>query len=343
MTTTDLGQTSIAFRNNEKLIPMTNNPITNGFFRIRERVKTDVYKSEEGKSRVSYGLLTLSAKSEAQITALTLSVAQVFCFALIYYYKNGYPIDGVTVNTDEFIKVRGDLKDRKEAKKQLWEGVKALEKITLEYDMDEYIKRIGNRKLTRVEEAMLNLKRFPLLCGEFTEKQRSREITICFSPQFTRFLKQTSHMLFPSSLLTANPHRYPHIFSLCILIYAHKGMTSRFRNGKKTNNSENVLSVKSLLNAANLPCYKDAKGSYLINYRRDVITPIERSLSFFNDYFTWEYCHARGVPLDTSFSISPQKYDSLFVRFTFIIPIETTHQNLTNKTRVLKGGKHNAS
>lgn len=322
-----LGQSEIVSANDDgKFFLVTNNPITGGFFKAREHVKEAIFVRREAEARVSCGLLTLSAETESQIAALSTSVAQVLVFALYRARQKGYPDEGIAETAKSFMEARGGLKDRKEARKQLWEGIKALEKITVSFDVEKYMKSVKGRKLSPSEEAMKNLKSFPLLCGTLSEHQRSKYIPICFSPQFNYYLKQTLPMPYPSALLTANPYRYPLIFSLAYLIFSHKNMTSRFRKGEENANAqirENVLSVKSLLDAVNLPHYKNATGTSLTNYRRDIIIPIERSLNFFSDTFTWTYCRARGATLDKDFHILPQNYDSLFVLFSFLNYIET--------------------
>ena len=327
MIKSDIGQVAVApAQDDGKLILVSNNPIVGGFFRAMEHAKEATFVRREGETRVSHGLLVLSADTESQFAALTTSVAQVFVFALYSARAKGYPDDGITESARSFMEARGGLKDRKEARKQLWEGVKALEKIKVSFDIDTYLKSIKGRKPTPSEMALKNFKSYPLLVGEYVDKQRSKDIPICFSKKFNDYLKQTLPMPYPSALLTANPYRYPHIFSLAYLIFSHKNMTSRFRKSEENANAhirENVLSVKSLLDAVNLPHYKNATGTSRVNYRRDVISPIERSLNFFSDYFTWTYCRARGASLDKDFRIFPQNYDSLFVRFSFLNYIET--------------------
>lgn len=327
------GQSEIATLQDEgKCFLISDNIVTHGILRTREHLNEIVCKPEEGMSRVTSGELTLTADTEAQLSALSPTIIQVYIFLLKELYERGYPA-GFRVTEKEYRIARGGMKDRKTAKKLLWDGVNVLSKITVSFDWNKYQERTKRKRLTQSEESLKNYKNFNLLLGNYAEKQKSKYIPIRFDPCFSNYLKNTVPSPYPNTLLTVDPYRNPLVICLGFLIFSHKDTTSRFReDGQKEDAQirENVLSVKSLLNAANLPCYADAKGNILRNYRRDVITPIEKALSFFSDDFTWVYCRGKGASLENSFTILPQNFDTLYIYFKFKNHIKTRRRSLLN-------------
>ena len=60
--------------------------------------------------------------------------------------------------------------------------------------------------------------------------------------------------------------------------------------------NEDIIAVKTLLEAANFPKYEDIKDKGQIAQR--IIEPFNKNLNALSDILSWEFCQAKGAALD---------------------------------------------
>ena len=97
----------------------------------------------------------------------------------------------------------------------------------------------------------------------------------------------------------------------------HHSMEGNYRRG-----THNRLKVKTLLQRTDLPKYEDMKKANNRNWKLRIKDPFEKSLNnLVNKYSflkTWQYAHAKGIPLTDNEIKSIKKYDdfiNLYVLF----------------------------
>ncbi len=304
MTTTDLGQTSIAFRNNEwRRIP--NDCIANEVTKPNAYLSlVQVIDEDQGIYGLYYNRLTLKAKSQALLLSFSFATSQVLDYLLFKANETGFPRDSFMISISDFMAWRG-IRNRNKAAKQLKEGINTLYKIDLEYD----VKFRKGKKLTALEEALANLGTFRLLQNNPNIHQGMRDVPIFLSKPYYPVIKNTPPMAYHSILGRINTRLNPFAYPIGRKILEHKGM------GKKHTSADDTLAVTTLFKTCGLTAYENASKAVRKDYTRLVIKPFERDLNALSEMCSWRYCLKGGANLPDGFVVAPKNLSSLLVCF----------------------------
>ena len=184
----------------------------------------------------------------------------------------------VTLPLKEYMAMR-DLKDEKEARKQIKEDLAAIERISFEY------KGIGKNKGVWLKVH---------IAGGTTGQIKNGDIKFRFNQEFFDSFKAGAgnrymFMYFPCEALQGNIRANPWKYWLARKISEHK----RMNIGKP---NENVISVKTLIDACpDFPTYEEVmEGDRAITRR--IIEPFERDLYALSPSITWEYQGLEKTP-----------------------------------------------
>ena len=166
------------------------------------------------------------------------------------------------------------LKDRKEARRQIKADMEALSKLRISFK-----ERRGNQIMDFMDVYLFG--------GE--RGIRNGVIFFSFSRTFYEILKGYPVMPYHNALFAINPQYNPYSYGLGRRILEHKNMNV----GKK---NENTISVRTLINATDLPAYEEVMASGR-QVDQQIIAPFERDLNALSVMMSWEYCHSNGVQL----------------------------------------------
>lgn len=181
----------------------------------------------------------------------------------------------VIMPLDEYMTLR-HMKDRKEARKQVDDGLEALFSERLS----------GKEKRGKEQEKAF----FDMRIIDFKGIDRKGNITVIFGTAYFNLLKNYPIMYYPPQLWLLNSKRNPNSYYLLRKIAELKNMNI----GKK---NENIVAVKTLLaNTPDIPSYEEVMSGNR-NVQDRIIDPFKRDMDALAETLTWEYCHANGEPL----------------------------------------------
>lgn len=205
----------------------------------------------------------------------TTSTWQLLDMITVEFTETGAKSRDVQITLDKYMEKR-ELKDRKEARKQVKKDLELLRLFAISFTEP---RRKGE------PQGYYNLN---ISSGAGISK--SGIITFSFSDKFYSLLMGYPVMPYPPQLYALNNKRNPNSFYFLRKIAEHKNMNI----GKK---NEDIISVKTLVAASPyLPTYKKIMAADRHLDTR-IIAPFERDMDALSNTLTWEYCHSSGEAL----------------------------------------------
>lgn len=187
-----------------------------------------------------------------------------------------------------------DIKDRKEASKQLTQAIQTLFDVNLEWIENRLHVPKGKKKA--VYEPYHWQARILEAVGRnfYLKPVQNGKVVVQFTYNITEYLSQAYPMQFPQNLFVINSHKHRNSYYLGRKLAEHHNMNS----GK---GNENRVSVMSLINACpSLPSYEDVMERDGAIKKR-IIDPFERDLmalkNEYNVLSEWHYCNNNGTSL----------------------------------------------
>lgn len=227
-----------------------------------------------GTATITKGNFTLTIPNYTTLTGLKTSTYQLLDAITIALTVTGAKSPTVLITLDDYMERRG-LKDRKEAKSQVSEDMKLLRQASITGE--------EKRGKNTISYSFVNI-------ADSGEVRRNGDIVFTFGSTFYKMLLGYPVMPYPAQLQTIKNKKYPNSYYLLRKITELKNMNA----GKQ---SEDIISVKTLLGAAPyIPSYDDVMSGNR-NVSERIIKPFERDLDALADTLTWEYCHSKGAPL----------------------------------------------
>jgi len=284
-------------------------PLTAAFAMTRATPKKPgLAKIDEltGTAQIERGQFILTINNFTELRRGLDDTAQMLLDALVIRLTGSPPQNGIIeLPLQDYMNMRG-LKDEKEARKQVKEGLEALQRCTVQ-GFRGYGKNKGDYlKVT-------------LYGGAGVYGIKNSVIVFSISPIYYETLLGYKAMPRPDRLLTIDTSRHKHAYALGTYIYWQKYINA----GKPR---ENVMTVKALLAACpNLPRYEEldkSKGEI----SRKIIEPFRNNLNVLEDmgFFTWTFCHSKGEPLtpeeeeqDKQGGMPYRLFETLRIQFTF--------------------------
>lgn len=232
-----------------------------------------------GEARKAVGKYTITLDNFSELTRGLNDTAHMLLDALIMQFTASPPRNGIIeLPLRDYMEMRG-LKNEKEARKQIKDGLEALRncKIT------------GPKGYGKNKGEYLNI---TLYGGAGVYGIRNSIITFSIGGVFQAALMGYMPMFFHVDLLKIDTSRYKHAYGMGRYIYEQKYINA----GKPR---EDLIKIKSLLAACpNLPAYEDldkSKGEIT----RKIIDPFMNNMNHLEDIglLTWKLCHNQGQPL----------------------------------------------
>ena len=214
----------------------------------------------------------------------------------------------------EYMKMR-DLKDEKEARKQVKEDLETLSNTTLTF----------TQEIKGKAKDFVNLK----IIG--THGIKNGIISAGFDVAFHALILNYQVMPMPLAFLAFNDKRSPNAYPLGRRIVVHKNI-----NRVNMTGNEDIISVRTLLEAClDIPT-KEELSQTTRHYKDKIIKPFEDGMDELEEkgLFSWEYCHSKGEPLTES-ELKKLKYETfinLFVKITW----NNYPDNLIKKEKIYK-------
>lgn len=215
--------------------------------------------------------------------------------------------------------------------------------------LDQYMQMRGLRdKKTARDQARKDLETLVSIRVEFREKRRGKQgdylnirlsggtqgivngvIVFNFNTDYFNYVKQNKALPIPKGILLLNQNKNPHSQFFLITITNLKVM-NRYKD------NEDIISVKTLLKATQLPKYEDIKKSGRIAQR--IIEPFERDMDALKNTVLWDYCGPKGAQVD-----GPTNYEEFItslVKITWVEPFPEPKNSSksTPKNRKKRGG-----
>ena len=227
-----------------------------------------------GTATITKGNFTLTIPNYTTLTGLKTSTYQLLDAITIALTVTGAKSPSVLITLDDYMKRRG-LKDRKEAKSQVSEDMKLLRQASITGE--------EKRGKNTISYSFVNI-------ADSGEVRRNGDIVFTFGSTFYKMLLGYPVMPYPAQLQTVNNKRNPNSYYLLRKITELKNMNAGKQN-------EDIMSVKTLLDAAPyIPSYDEVMSGNR-NVSERIIKPFERDLDALADALSWEYCHSKGAPL----------------------------------------------
>ena len=164
-------------------------------------------------------------------------------------------------------------------------------------------------------------------------KVKNGIINISFGMGFYSMLVNCPVMPYCKEIFKLDTNKYRHAYALYGKIQEHKNMNI----GKK---NENIISVKTLLDAASgIPTYDEVmKKNRAIN--ENIIEPFQENMNALAPMITWEYCNIDGTSLyNTNSEIDYQTFINLNVRVTWLEYPDQTKRLETKAQRIAEYNK----
>lgn len=189
----------------------------------------------------------------------------------------------VTLSLTEYMELCG-LRDKKEARKQLTEAVRAIYNISMGWQETIYEgkKKIERRWQARVADVMGE---------EWVESPiKNSKVLFKFTFDMAEYLSMAYIMPYPENLFQINSKYNPHSY------YLGRRLLDHYNQNINKENRNRIL-VKTLLRGIpDLPRYEEVR-----RVKELIIDPFERDLDALVDIYgilcSWEYCSKGGTPV----------------------------------------------
>lgn len=236
--------------------------------------------NDNGRAEITKDSLTLFIEDWDKLTTgikgstIKLILAGIAQLTRQNTYKEENPErikNAVLLNFDEYMSLR-DLKDRKDARKQVKEDCDAIMRLRMSWN--ETDGRIFDM-LSPFYRAFLT---------------KSGYINLSFAPEIAHYLVNAYEMKLPDLYWAIKDGKNPNSAAFLYRI----SLLKKINRGTK---SEDIISVKTLLdNASCIPDYDTVmQNSRAVG--RKIIEPFERDMNALSESIEWEYCHEKGTPL----------------------------------------------
>lgn len=209
----------------------------------------------------------------------------------------------VKITTREYMDLCGK-KDRKAAREQLNEGIRALYGVSLEWDEEFFDIEEGHVKPTHHKKHW-SLRILDSVGDDLSSPVQNGEADLYFSMNLAKYLTQAPVMHHATALFKINRRKHPNAYRIGRKLELHHKM-----NRDKPN--ENRISTLALLRAVpGIPTYEEVMaGSRQVT--REIIRKLEDGLlALQRDYHileSWSYCNSGGIPL-TQEQVDDYGYD----------------------------------
>lgn len=246
-----------------------------------------------GTGTITTDNIIITIPNYEQLTGLKTSTYQLLDAICIALTESGTRSPTVTIPLSEYMKIRG-LKDRKSAKEQVRADIDVLRVTSISWE----------EKTNGKSYSFINL-------ADSGRVERNGDIVFTFGTSFFNIISGYPVMPYPTELFRINSKRHPYAYMLGRKIAEHKNMNNDKKNG-------DIISVKTLLTAANFPTYEEVmEGNRNITER--IIEPFERDLTACENIFSWEYCHRNNEPLEDKEleNMNYQLFENLLIHITW--------------------------
>ena len=289
-------QTQQAFVLRGKFRTTKQGPATNALTKISTlRNKSIMVDAITGLATIERGGLTVQiADYVSKDIKLKASTHRLLDALTVRFAETGGKGPTVEMPLKEYMELC-DLKDEKEARKQVKEDLEALYSLSLSY------KGKGKHSLDFVDFRLCDYKGI-----------KNGVIFFNFSRPMYGVLMQYPIMRLPDEYFKLNSKRNPNSSYFLRKISEQKNMNA----GTPT---EDIISVQTLLNSTDeLPKYEDIASTGRIDQR--IIRPFERDLDALSNALTWEYCHSKGAPLTAEelLNMDYALFSSLLIKITWV-------------------------
>ncbi|MBQ8691529.1 MAG: hypothetical protein IJ520_00170 [Synergistaceae bacterium] len=306
----------------EKLLRVSNNDyafmrqgvLTNTLTQLKSNSKNIELNKMTGTATMKRGNLTVSFEKFSEIIGLRTSTHKLLDALMIEFTETGGRDTEITLPLKKYMELRG-LKNERSAREQVEADLETLfnAKIT-------FTEKLRGKKTADFLDARLVI-----------NKGIRRGIIYCtFNPIFHEYMLQHGVMLMAKKALALDDRYHPHCYYIIKKLLEHKCM-----NFYKSNS--NIISVKSLLEAApGIPTY-DEVAAHDRHYERQIITPFENEMDSLEEkgLIKWEYCHSNELPLsdDELEKMDYYTFSKLLIKFELIGYPERELKQLPNSTK----------
>ena len=296
------------------------NSATNALTKIKPKegvnVTVDMFT---GIAELKKGGLTVVMKQFREINIRT-SAFMLYDFLVMRLTENGAKSPVISVSLDDYMNIRG-LQNPKEAREQVKEDLETLYNISISFEE----KRRGGSKSFHDLRVLSD------------KGIKNGMINISFGMGFYSMLVNCPVMPYCKEIFKLDTNKYRHAYALYGKIQEHKNMNI----GKK---NENIISVKTLLDAASgIPTYDEVmKLDRHIELR--IKTPFEENMNALAPMITWEYCSPDGTSVytDGNTEIDYQTFINLNVRVSWLEYPDQTKRLETKAQRIAECNKKNS-
>lgn len=263
---------------------------TNTLTKVKTNEKRNVIVDPITKiAKITQGDFCITIPEFTKFTGFKTSTYQLLDALTTTLTETGARSPSVILSLEEYMKKR-NLKDKKEARKQVADDLEALFNATISFKE----KTKQNKEMDFQDIRIIDSKGIS-----------KGIINVSFGITFYKILSGYPVMPYPAQLWTINSKKNPNSFYLLRKIAEHKNMNI----GKK---NEDIISIKALLTSTpNLPLYEEVIITDKHSTRR-IIEPFERDMNVLRETLTWTYCHNNNLPL-TSEEIKNLDYNT-FIR-----------------------------
>ena len=254
----------------------------------------------------NYNSIALNIPTHKVLDALTIKLSSNFPYGKEVTAEAIDRHRGVDISVKEYMDLC-QLKDRKEARRQLKEAVLTLYDVSLEWDEIRYHTPDGKKKRKKetlhwkariIDTAGADIGQDPVQRGK---------VSIKFTYDIAKYLSQSFIMPYPDKLLSIDAKHNPHSYYMGRKLAEHHNMNIGKGNA-------NRIAVKTLLECLpDLPSYETVMSGNSRSVTQKIIQPFERDLIALQDTYgilsSWHYCNKNGEPL-TDEQVESYSYDS---------------------------------
>ena len=224
-------------------------------------------------------IITIDEEAIQDISPQTFKVLIILLTAVTSQLQSGAAANAENINRGRAVKISIDeymeackIRDRKEARAQLNDAIKALYAVSLEWDETTYERPDGkSRKVKTTKHHRLRITDHTITPAEGNPVRRGIA-EFRFSFDMAEYLSNAYIMPYPMALLSINTHYHPYSipigWKLCALYNVNYGNAKR----------QNVTTVETLLRAAKgIPSYQSLSKRGNVYDR--LIRPFDRDLT----------------------------------------------------------------
>lgn len=282
---------------------------TNALTKLRAIEGTNtIIDAITGEATIESKNLILKIPNYAKLTGLKTSTYQLLDAITIALTETGAKSPTVVLSLKDYME-RREIKDRKEARKQITTDLDVLLKTSLSWEEKCKGKSIPYAGVNITDSWMW-------------ADAKKTAVVFTFGQTFYNVLLSYPIMRYPAQLQTLNSKRNPNSYYLLRRITEHKNM-----NIGKPN--EDIIAVKTLLEAAHISSIDKVRAGNR-NIADRIIAPFERDMNAFSDTLVWSYCHSKGVPL------TEEEKKNFSYDFFISLMIKTEWKNYPNQTTRLE-------